>query len=153
MSMFRFQFKVVQASADSRIYRPINIFFNNRPSVQAPIFLQKIGLFFKHEARSPRAFSIAHKNILEHKQARILFKTNVLSVGVIQVQITFYNLYNHFNSLGCINQLPFGNQRESRSMSVLNMFFFVYFLKCRGIVGTLNLQVQKFANLIFADPQ
>ena len=151
-----FQFVIVsgiQASADSRIYRPINIFFNNRPSVQAPIFLQKIGLFFKHETRSPRAFSIAHKNILEHKQARILFKTNVLSVGVIQVQITLYNLYNHFNSLGCINQLPFGNQRESRSMSVLNMFFFVYFLKCRGIVGTLNLQVQKFANLIFADPQ
>ena len=117
----------LQASADSRIYRPINIFFNNRPSVQAPIFLQKIGLFFKHETRSPRAFSIAHKNILEHKQARILFKTNVLSVGVIQVQITLYNLYNHFNSLGCINQLPFGNQRESRSMSVLNMVFLSIF--------------------------
>ena len=116
-----------QASTDSRIYRPINIFFNNRPSVQAPIFLQKIGLFFKHETRSPRAFSIAHKNILEHKQACILFKTNVLSVGVIQVQITLYNLYNHFNSLGCINQLPFGNQRESRSMSVLNMFFCLFF--------------------------
>ena len=100
------------------------------------------GLIFKVKIW-PKLFSF--KKQLEIPLSNFSLKVYNLIYTMIEQTLTSFFI---INSLGCINQLPFGNQRQSRSMSVLNMVFSLsFFLKCRGIVETLNLQVQKFANL------
>ena len=75
------------------------------------------GLIFKVKIW-PKLFSF--KKQLEIPLSNFSLKVYNLIYTMIEQTLTSFFI---INSLGHVNQLPFGNQRQSRSMSVLNMVF------------------------------
>ena len=105
------------------------------------------GLIFKVKIW-PKLFSF--KKQLEIPLSNFSLKVYNLIYTMIEQTLTSFFI---INSLGCVNQLPFGNQRQSRSMSVLNMVFSLsFFFEMQGHswdFESVGAKIRKFV----MDPQ